>query len=71
MKPITELHLGRRYHISSISRQQENLYLLEMGFTPGEEIQVLSKSPFNGPISVALRGTVIALRQNEANLILC
>jgi len=71
MKSVATLNIGERHRITQIPSLNENFYLLEMGFTPGQEIEVLSKSPFNGPISVALRGTVIALRQSEANQILC
>jgi ferrous iron transport protein A len=71
MKSVATLNIGERHKITLIPSLSANFYLLEMGFTPGQEIEVLSKSPFNGPISVALRGAVIALRKSEANQILC
>ncbi len=40
--------------------------LLEMGFTPGECIRLVAAAPFHNPVAVNLRGTVFALRDNEA-----
>jgi Fe2+ transport system protein FeoA len=40
--------------------------LLEMGFTPGQEVTPIASAPFGGPVAVALRGTLIALRSAEA-----
>jgi ferrous iron transport protein A len=44
--------------------------LMEMGFLEGATIEVLHQSPFGGdPIVVRVRGSLIALRRNEANAI--
>jgi Fe2+ transport system protein FeoA len=40
--------------------------ILEIGFTPGQEIELISKSIFNDPLAFSLRGTLIAIRKNEA-----
>ena len=45
------------------------LRLMELGFTPGQEIKLVAKSPFKDPIAFSVRGTVIALRSNEAQCI--
>ncbi len=45
------------------------LRLLEIGFTPGQEVTLLAKSPFNDPVAVSVRGTIIALRNSEAECI--
>lgn len=72
MKRLSNLKSGYRGIISDIdSHSEQNRYLLEMGFTPGEELEVLSVSPFGGPLSVRIRGTVIALRRKEAESIKC
>ncbi|MBC7545195.1 MAG: ferrous iron transport protein A [Candidatus Sericytochromatia bacterium] len=44
--------------------------LLELGFTPGQTVSVLAAAPFPGPLAVALRGTIMALRHAEAACIL-
>lgn len=43
--------------------------LQEIGFTPGSEVAVVSRSLFDGPMAVSLRGARIALRPNEARRI--
>ena len=43
--------------------------LMEMGFTPGQEITVVAKSVFKCPVAVSVRGTIIALRKQEAECI--
>ncbi len=45
------------------------LRLLEIGFTPGQEITMIAKSPFKDPLAVSVRGTIIALRSSEAECI--
>ena len=45
------------------------LRLLEIGFTPGQEVTVIAKSPFKDPLAVSVRGTIIALRSSEASCI--
>ncbi len=44
--------------------------ILEYGFTPGQEIELLNKSPFNDPLAFAIRGTIIAVRKKEAESII-
>ena len=44
--------------------------LMEMGFLEGASVEVLHLSPFGGdPIVVRVRGSLVALRRNEANAI--
>lgn len=45
------------------------LRLMEFGFTPGQEIKLVAKSLFKDPTAYSVRGTVIALRSNEAQCI--
>ncbi len=40
--------------------------LLEMGFTPGQEVTPVATAPFGGPVAIAVRGTIVALRGSEA-----
>ncbi|MBL8148747.1 MAG: ferrous iron transport protein A [Blastocatellia bacterium] len=43
--------------------------LLDLGFTPGEEVTVVQAVPFGDPMIVLLRGTRLALRRREASWI--
>ena len=46
------------------------LRLLEVGFLPGENIEVLNVSPYGGdPISVRVKDAVYAIRKQEAGRI--
>jgi ferrous iron transport protein A len=40
--------------------------LVELGFTPGQMVEVLSRTPGGGPLRVRLRGGAIGLRRDEA-----
>lgn len=40
--------------------------LVELGFTPGQRVEVVSQAAFGGPIHVRVRGGSIAVRRDEA-----
>jgi Fe2+ transport system protein FeoA len=40
--------------------------LLDLGFTPGEEVSIVQSVPLGDPLVVLLRGTRLALRKREA-----
>lgn len=71
---LGELHAGQRGTIiaiegaetlSSISRR-----LMEMGFLEGTVAEVVHVAPFGAdPIAVRVRGTLVALRRQEASLV--
>ena len=44
--------------------------LFEFGLLPGAPFKVLNIAPFNGPISILIEDTRIALRQKEAQFII-
>jgi ferrous iron transport protein A len=39
---------------------------VELGFTPGQRVEVLSCAAFDGPLQVRVRGGTIAVRRDEA-----
>ena len=44
--------------------------LLEMGLLEGAQVEVVHEAPFGGdPMAVRVRGALVALRRQEANLI--
>jgi len=45
--------------------------LLEAGFTPGCVVAVVAKLPNHGPLAITFRGTIFALRENEAKCVKC
>lgn len=44
--------------------------LLELGFTPGQQVAVMAAAPLGGPLAVTVRGTILAIRREEAACIL-
>lgn len=44
--------------------------LLDLGFVPGTRIKCLIRSPLGDPTAYLIRGTVIALRREDASKIL-
>jgi len=44
--------------------------LLDLGFTPGEEVAVTHAAPLGDPIIIHIRGALLALRKREAAWIL-
>ncbi len=67
---VTTLNVGMTAIIKEIQGHDALAFQLqELGFVPGSKLVVLSKTPFNGPLAVAIRGAIIALRPNEARRI--
>ena len=43
--------------------------LLDLGLLPGTEVKVLMKSPLGNPMAYEIRGSVLALRSEDASKI--
>lgn len=43
--------------------------LLDLGFLPGTKVSPIRRSPFHDPTAYLVRGTVIALRQEDSGRI--
>lgn len=70
MKTAADLNFGEKAIIDDIDFNHPSFRrIVEIGFTPGQEIELLSKSVFNDPLAFSLRGTMIAIRKNEAQSI--
>jgi ferrous iron transport protein A len=70
MRTASELHFGEKVIINSIDENHpSSRRILEVGFTPGQEIELINKSIFNDPLAFSIRGTLIAIRKNEADCI--
>lgn len=73
-RTVAEMRCGECATICKLSGEHlgQNspcIKLLELGFTPGQMVTVIAKSPFKDPVAVCVRGTVIALRKQEAECI--
>lgn len=71
MKTATELKCGEKARISDINLDNPSCKrLIEIGFTPGQVIELVNSSIFNDPLAFSIRGTLIAIRRNEADCII-
>ena len=70
MKTAAELKFGETGIIGDIDASHpSSLRILEVGFTPGQEIRLVNVSAFNDPLAFSVRGSIIAIRKNEASCI--
>ncbi len=70
MRTAANLHYNEKAIINSIDASNpSSRRILEIGFTPGQQIELLNKSLFNDPLTFSIRGTIIALRKHEAESI--
>jgi ferrous iron transport protein A len=68
--PLSDVPLNRRVRIGGLEGPQDDCErLLDLGFTPGEEIVVTQSAPLGEPLIVRVRGTLLALRRREASWI--
>ena len=64
---LNELPLKHTAEILTIEGDAERLQrLAELGVRSGKHIQVLQRTPFNGPIIIQVERSLIALRSEEA-----
>lgn len=69
---LAELRKGQRARVAGLSpacRGAERRRLLDLGFVPGSTVEVEMVSPAGDPTAYRIRGTVIALRREQARLI--
>ena len=69
---LSELRAGQRGRVLGLSpacRGAERRRLLDLGFVPGTEIEVDLVSPMGDPTAYRVRGAVVALRREQAELI--
>ena len=63
--------LGQKALVTSVNLDaRDQASLGDYGLVPGTFIKFLAKAPFGGPISVALRNSKVAVRDDVASKIL-
>jgi Fe2+ transport system protein FeoA len=71
MRTAANLKFGEKVIIDDIDTSNpSHQRIIEIGFTPGQEIELVSLTPFNDPIAFSVRGTLIAMRKKEADCII-
>jgi DtxR family Mn-dependent transcriptional regulator len=69
---LSALALGETAEVVAISRASrgaDRRRLLDLGIVPGTKITAETRSPSGDPTAYNIRGALIALRQNQADLI--
>lgn len=67
MRTAAEISNGERAVIMGIDDKHPSARrIIELGFTPGQEIELVTRSLFNDPLAFAVRGALIAIRKKEA-----
>jgi len=67
MKSLAELKVGDRATVASIDGTDAiSMRLLEMGITPGVEVEMIGKAILGDPLEFAVRGYRLSLRKAEA-----
>lgn len=68
---LTDLKLGQKVYVSGIQGDEKFAKrLLALGCTEGCEIEVIRRAPLGDPIILALRGSHMAIRKQDAKNIL-
>ncbi|MCP4500154.1 MAG: ferrous iron transport protein B [Deltaproteobacteria bacterium] len=66
-RTLAEVEIGKTVRLAApTSTSKAMLRLLEMGMTPGTEVELMRRGPFSDPLEVRLRGTRLSLRQKDA-----
>ena len=67
MTSLADLAIGQRAGVREVDAAGAvGMRLLEMGLTPGIEVQLLGKAPLGDPLEIELRGYRLSLRRSEA-----
>ncbi|MFZ1754185.1 MAG: FeoA domain-containing protein [Caldilineaceae bacterium] len=72
-QPLNSLQLGEEAKVVAVSRAcrgPERRRLMDLGILPGAKIEVAMPSPMNDPVAYRVRDTLIALRRDQAQMIL-
>ena len=68
MTTLADLRVGTRARVSGVAGSDGiSVRLLEMGLTPGTELQVIGTAPLGDPLELDLRGYRLSVRKTEAS----
>ncbi len=71
MRTAANIKFGEKVIINDIDTSNpSHQRIIEIGFTPGQEIELVNISAFDDPMAFSVRGTLIAMRRKEADCII-
>lgn len=69
--PVSELESGRQAVVKRVQGSRKvRQRLADLGVTTETSIRVVKAAPFNGPVELAVRGSILAIGREIANNIL-
>jgi len=64
---LANLAVGNRARIARVTGNDEiALRLMEMGLTPGVDVELLGTAPLGDPLEIEVRGYHLSVRKSEA-----
>lgn len=67
MSRLADLAVGSRARVVNVTGDDEiSLRLLEMGLTPGVDVELLGTAPLGDPLEFDVRGYHLSVRRSEA-----
>lgn len=70
IRTLWELSPKQSAYVLDVGGDQEmRRHLLDLGFVPGSQVTAIRRSPFGDPTVYEVRGTMIALRKEQASQI--
>lgn len=67
---LSNLSLGQKGNIYDFIEENDTCARLEeMGVTPGEQVEIVRYAPLGDPIEIRIRGYLLSIRREEADLI--
>ncbi|MBX3165401.1 MAG: ferrous iron transport protein A [Bacteroidetes bacterium] len=70
MSTLAELKKGQKAKVLAFNNDALKAKLIEMGFLPGEEIELSKTAPLGCPLAVNVAGYELSLRKDEAEAVI-
>ena len=65
---LSDIQTSKKVQVKNI-HGVDTTRLLEMGITPGIEIEIVRRAPMGFPMEIKVRGYLLSLRESEAKCI--
>lgn len=62
---LSEIHTFKKVQVKDITGA-DTTRLLEMGITPGVQLEIVRRAPLGFPMEIKVRGYLLSLREAEA-----
>ncbi|HLN63470.1 MAG TPA: FeoA family protein [Symbiobacteriaceae bacterium] len=69
--PLSGIRVGEQAEVVGLSGERETRWrLMDLGLVAGTRVEVLRVSPLGDPVVYRFRGTTVALRKPDADVVL-